>query len=222
MGYPGGKSKTFHHVVNLIPPHDVYIEPFLGSAAVMKAKRPATRDIGVEVDPRVHSHVRAELPRAEILLGDGISYLRHFGFNGTEVVYCDPPYLPRTRSQKRVYRFDLSEAAHERFLTTILATNARVLVSGYDNALYRGALGSWNTHRYQAKTHSGVRQEILWYNFERPVALHDYRYLGSNFRDRQNTRRRLRRLKGRLLAITPQERAMIADWLANGTSDASG
>lgn len=221
MGYPGGKSKTFHHVINHIPPHKVYIEPFLGSAAVMKAKRPATRDIGIELDPRVHRQLKLELPRAEILLGDGIDYLGRFNFDGTEVVYCDPPYVPTTRRQKRVYRFDLSEAAHERFLTTVLAANARVLISGYDNDLYRDALEGWNTHAYQAKTHTGLRTELLWYNFKRPAELHDYRYLGANYRERQNTRRRLQRLKSRLLAITAQERAMITGWLSDTNNDDS-
>lgn len=30
MTYPGGKGNAYHKIINLIPPHEVYIEPFLG------------------------------------------------------------------------------------------------------------------------------------------------------------------------------------------------
>jgi hypothetical protein len=44
MTYPGGKNGTgtFQKIINQMPPHDVYIEAFLGSGAVMRLKRPAT------------------------------------------------------------------------------------------------------------------------------------------------------------------------------------
>lgn len=53
MPYPGGKAGAgvFHRIINLMPPHQVYIEPFLGDAAVMRAKRPAALNIGLDLDP---------------------------------------------------------------------------------------------------------------------------------------------------------------------------
>ena len=54
MSYPGGKSGAgvFQTIINLMPPHDVYVEPFLGGAAVMRMKRPASLNIGIDlVDP---------------------------------------------------------------------------------------------------------------------------------------------------------------------------
>jgi hypothetical protein len=55
MGYPGGKAGAgvYQKIINQIPPHDVYCEPFLGEGAVMLRKRPAARTIGVEVDAAV-------------------------------------------------------------------------------------------------------------------------------------------------------------------------
>jgi hypothetical protein len=32
--------------------------------------------------------------------------------------------------------------------------------------------------------HGGPRTEWLWFNFPEPIALHDYRYLGTGFRER--------------------------------------
>jgi site-specific DNA-adenine methylase len=41
MSYPGGKASVHHKLINLMPPHDVYVEPFLGGGALLLAKRPA-------------------------------------------------------------------------------------------------------------------------------------------------------------------------------------
>ena len=149
----------------------------------------------------------------ELVHGDGISFLKDFPFTGNEVIYCDPPYLPCTRSKNRLYKYDLTEEHHFELLQVIRQVNANVMISGYESDLYNNALSSWNTHQFFAKTHHGVREEILWYNYERPSELHDYRYLGGNFRERQTIQRRTRRMKNRLRAITPQERSLIASWL---------
>ena len=55
MGYPGGKSGSgvYQRLINLMPPHPVYCEPFLGGGAVMRLKRPAAYNIGVDMDADV-------------------------------------------------------------------------------------------------------------------------------------------------------------------------
>ncbi len=52
--YPGGKNGAgvYQTIINLMPPHRVYIEPFLGGGAVMRLKRPAELNIGVDLDPQ--------------------------------------------------------------------------------------------------------------------------------------------------------------------------
>lgn len=52
-GYDGGKGNLYQKIINLIPPHQVYIEPFLGGGAVMRHKRPAMLNIGLDLDQRV-------------------------------------------------------------------------------------------------------------------------------------------------------------------------
>jgi hypothetical protein len=55
MAYPGGKSGpgVYHRLINLMPPHATYCEPFLGGGAVMRKKRPAAYSVGVDMDAEV-------------------------------------------------------------------------------------------------------------------------------------------------------------------------
>jgi hypothetical protein len=88
-----------------------------------------------------------------------------------------------------------------------------VLVSGYESALYDDILRGWNKRKFQAKTHVDLRVETLWFNYEAPSLLHDTRYLGANFRQRQDSKRRLERLKEKVEAMDPCERAAFTSWL---------
>lgn len=53
MAFPGGKNGDgiWQRIICQIPPHRVYCEPFLGSGAVMRRKRPAKLSIGIDLDP---------------------------------------------------------------------------------------------------------------------------------------------------------------------------
>ena len=60
MEHPGGKNGAgvYQRIINLMPPHRVYIEPFLGGGAIMRLKRPAELNIGVEIDDEVLGNFR--------------------------------------------------------------------------------------------------------------------------------------------------------------------
>jgi DNA adenine methylase len=65
MAYPGGKSTpgTYQRIINLMPPHDTYVEPFLGGGAILRMKRPAKVSIGIDLDREViRSWQRAQPP----------------------------------------------------------------------------------------------------------------------------------------------------------------
>lgn len=53
MSYPGGKGGCFQKLINLIPPHNVYIESHIGGGAIMKNKRPARVNIGIDLSKEV-------------------------------------------------------------------------------------------------------------------------------------------------------------------------
>ena len=75
------------------------------------------------------------------------------------------------------------------------ALPSMVIVSGYANSMYDQALKGWGTRTFCAKTHTGVKVETLWFNFEPPKVLHDARYLGEDFGQRQTNKRRIQRLQ---------------------------
>jgi DNA adenine methylase len=214
MRYPGGKGKTYQHIINLMPVHRVYIETHLGGGAVMRHKLPAEENIGIDADERTVAawaidpldHVDVRCQRAE-------EFLSNYAFKGDELVYVDPPYHPATRRQERVYRLDYSEEDHMRLAALLCELPCMIILSGYTNPVYERMLRGWGTKTFQAKTHVDVRTETLWFNFEPPKQLHDSRYVGDDFRARQTVRRRMDRLRDRVARMPDVERAAFMQWL---------
>lgn len=82
--------------------------------------------------------------------------------------YCDPPYVPETRTAPRVYDNEMSVVDHERFLECALSMKGAVVISGYRCPLYDEALEGWTQHEFDVPNHSGQgktkqrRTECLW------------------------------------------------------------
>lgn len=281
-----------------MPPHNVYIEPFLGGGYVMKAKKPASINIGVELDRQVLSMTASSIVnlgdvRSNIaLLGDGcplpgntvksgdaaastavsanngdaghhrqferwdpivkfgdvgryrhfwrwepaiivenddasagylfaccdaLEFLQTFPFQGDELVYADPPYLMDTRScQRALYAYEFgSQSQHEQLLSVLVSLPCHVAISGYQSGLYESMLDDWRTHTFEAVTRSGnMGQEWLWMNYPEPSALHDYSYLGDDFRERERIKRKARRWVSRFKSLPTLERKAILSELA--------
>jgi DNA adenine methylase len=214
MRYPGGKGKTYQHVVNLMPPHSVYIETHLGGGAVLRNKKPSARSIAIDADERVIDQWKTSAgERVELVHGRAEDFLAAYPFTGEELIYCDPPYHPATRRQARVYRHDYSEADHVALLEILIKLPCKVLLSGYAHPLYEELLQGWGCRKFEAATHKGNREETLWFNFAPPLCLHDARFLGANFRERQSTKRRLQRLQTKVDTMDPVERVVFMQWL---------
>lgn len=88
-------------------------------------------------------------------------------FNSPRVlIYADPPYMLGTRHGKQ-YRHEMTDEDHEELLTTLLAHQGPVLLSGYDSALYNNRLQGWHREEAMSYTQAKARRtEILWMNFE--------------------------------------------------------
>ena len=219
--YPGAKGGpgVWQTIVNQVPPHRLWIEAFVGSGAVTRALRPAPRRIVIDRDAAVVAAWQS-VPGVSAVCADAVEWLAEtrFGMNPADVVvYCDPPYLRSVRScQRDYYRHEFASADdHRRLLAVLRALPARVILSGYPSELYNRELSEWRTVTFQTITHRGrTVTECLWLNFPEPFALHDYRWLGQNFRERERIKRKKSRWHRRLLAMPMLERAAIVETIA--------
>lgn len=242
MGYPGGKNGAgiYQRIINLIPPHDAYVEPFLGGGAVMRLKKPAIFNYGLDLcatavqnfeaarlaesgDARAQSSKAAMVdplgtasPFWAIRPGCGLAFLESSPImaSGSTLVYCDPPYLMSTRSSGRAYEFEMSDVDHRRLLRWAIAARCRVMISGYWSGMYGRSLRSWRCVKFMAMTRGGLAEECLWLNFPEAAALHDYRYLGENFRERERIKRKTVRWRARLARMPLLERRALLSAIA--------
>lgn len=222
MRYDGGKGTCYAQLINLMPPHEVYVETHLGGGAVMRNKKPASRQIGIERDAKVIAATKDVFSGiCEVVHGDAIEWLQAESLTPETLVYVDPPYHPDTRRRARVYRHDYDVGDHEKLLTVLKDLTCKVLISGYDNPLYANQLADWERHQFQMRTRTGMRTETVWFNFKRPLVPHDHRHLGGNFREREVIRRRQGRLRERLGKLSLAEKTALHAWLSDEINGAA-
>lgn len=96
--------------------------------------------------------------------------------------YCDPPYVHSTRTAHspgraaKKYRHEMSDRDHEELLKLLLATKAKVMVSGYGCDLYDQKLRHWHRREKAVQCCSATtnnnpsvwRREVIWTNYEPP------------------------------------------------------
>jgi DNA adenine methylase len=235
MTYPGGKagSGVYQTIINQIPPHEVYIEPFLGGGAVLLHKRPARSSIGIDADGDVITYWMDQivasgdaydwLTGVTVRQGDARNFLKSYDWQGGEFVYCDPPYLFDVRSCRRpIYTCEFGDVdQHWKLLDVLLSLSCRVAISGYWSSLYGEMLANWRTINFRTRTRGGrMATEWLWMNYSEPIRLHDYRYLGANFRERERIKRIKMRWSARLARMDRLERYAVLASIA-GLDDPS-
>ncbi len=194
-------------IIALMPPHDTYIETHLGGGAIMKRKPPAMRNIGIDINPKPLASFENDYP-LKLVHGCAHQFLTKYDFQGTELVYCDPPYLKQTRTSKRRYRFDYEKADHVELLNLLKTLPCNVILSGYASSLYDELLKNWRTLEVQVMNQGGVRTEKLWFNFT-PDRVHWISCAGKNFTDRQRIKRKAASWGQRYSKMPPAERLAV-------------
>lgn len=215
MRYPGGKNGagTYQRLINLVPLHRVYIEAFAGSASLFFHKREAQDSFLLDRDREQCRALRSRLLEREatdppmeainrgakvrVIVADALAWLvaSSWAESPETFLYCDPPYLASTRRdpERAIYKFEMSEADHKRLLELLCGLKCKVMLSGYSSLLYRQALKAsegWREVQFRVMTRGGnSRLESLWMNYPQPYELHDYSYLGENYRKRQDFKR---------------------------------
>jgi site-specific DNA-adenine methylase len=217
-GYFGSKAGAgvWQTILNQMPPHDLFIEAFAGSAAISKRKRPSRSTILIDKDAAAAQACTAAFSdrAVTVVCGDAISWLdrnlEHF--NERTLIYCDPPYLFDVRgSPKPRYNRELGDrwlhVSLLELLDAVSSQGANVMISGYRSDLY-DQIG-WRRVDYTAQTHGGPRIESLWCNFPEPAQLHDYSVAGRDFRQRERLKKKKARWIAKLAAMPTLDRAAV-------------
>ena len=210
MRYPGRKGVTFRTIINQMPPHKIYIETHLGGGAVIRNKKPCVSNIGIDIDAGVIDKNSDISGHVDMHCGDAVSVLKTCFVNQHTLIYADPPYLMETRRSGPLYKHEYSNAQHVELLYYLRSLPCMVMISGYYSSLYMEILEGWRFISYQSMTRGGTAAtEYLWMNYPEPVELHDYRYLGENFRERERITRKIKRWRSRIAKMDVLERRSL-------------
>lgn len=218
--YPGNKSNAWWHIINQIPPHDVWVTGYAGNCHVTLHKRKAATNFACDVSPKVQPFwAQTRLQYVQFALTPFLQFIQQFTFSNVTgkqwYIYLDPPYLHETRaSGNLLYDFELSPEQHQQLITWAIHThqtsNVLLGISHYPCKLYDTLLmHGWRKIEYTVATHRGPVIEALYMNYPEPVTLHEYTYLGTDFTDRQRIRRKINRWVTNLKNLPALERAAI-------------
>lgn len=207
--YNGSKSNSgaYQHIINHIPPHLVFYSLYLGNCAVTRHISPASLMVLNDVDPDV---IKAwgdlVLPSNYLLSNqDALMMLKLLQMDSVtpvdQFIFLGPPYRMASRSYKgRVYNFDVDDQHHVDLASQITAMSDRkIMLCHYPDPFYDDALSGWHTFDYRSMTRRGLVTERLYYNYDLSDGLlHDYSYIGQNFRQREAWERQRIRIVNKL------------------------
>jgi DNA adenine methylase len=102
----------------------------------------------------------------------GISLMERLGGRHDIFQYCDSPYMPKTRTAKKVYgEFEMSPAEHERMATIAQNCKGPVMISGYRCSEYDVWYKEWRRIDFSMPNNAGQtktkerRIESIWMNY---------------------------------------------------------
>lgn len=207
--YFGSKAASglCQNIIAIMPPHDTYIETHLGGGAIMRRKPPTVNNIGIDIDRQAVSNFQCDHP-VQLVNSCAHQFLRDYDYTGTELIYCDPPYLAETRSSHNRYRFEYTKRDHIELLELLKSLPCQIILSGYRSSLYDERLDGWNTIELQAMSRGGPRTEKLWFNYTIDD-VYWVTYAGKNFTDRQRIKRKAQRWRNKYQSLPKAERLAI-------------
>lgn len=220
-GYFGGKGSegTVQRIINEIPPHHTFVSPFLGHCAVMRYKRPAENNWGFDLDAAVIASWKRYAPKwVTVQQRDALTWLAWMkeqcekgNVDRNTFVFLDPPYLEGTTRGAIKYDHLLNYDEHVRMLRILPSLTCNVMLCGLPNILNDTQLPQWRTIQYKNKTRHGMQWEQLWMNYAKPERLHDPRFVGTTFRERERIKRTVNALQRliRYQSGTKRERSSI-------------
>lgn len=219
--YFGGKggAGVYQTLINNIPPHHTYIAGFAGHDAIFRKKNMAHLNFLIDPDPEVIAWWNDQYN------DPGVHILEHSFFDFAKMkkgilfytdtfLYLDPPYLHDTRKSNRDrYNFEMDYDQHISLLKIAKKLPCMVGISHYPCDLYDYQLREWRKITFTAQTRRGPATEAFYMNYDIPTRLHDYSYLGDDYKDRERIKLKFERWKNNLADLPPLERNMRIEYL---------
>ena len=115
--------------------------------------------------PEIVMRAAERLKEAQIEQRPALDVIKRFNHPRC-LIYCDPPYLLRTRRGKQ-YNIEMSDRDHEELLHALLVSKSKVMISGYESDLYNDALKGWRKKTGYSLTQSMRKaKEVIWMNYD--------------------------------------------------------
>ncbi len=240
LRYPGGKGLAGlqQWICSLLPPHVHYVEAFAGKAGVFRGKHPSLTSTLIDRDAETVAWLTRHIKRwgdgggghLRVVQGNGIEWMERAadddGLDPETLVYCDPPYHPATRVRLNLYRYEMADRDHRRFLRAATRLRCSVVISGYMCDLYADRLHGWALQTRQVITRGRtMATECVWRNgtaTEVSAFGLSYDQLGGSFRERERVSRLVKRWEAKFGARTDIERRAILLALLNQESRLTG
>lgn len=118
---------------------------------------------------------------------DGIKLIAREKDNPDAFVFADPPYVHKTRGNKKIYKCEMGDAAQEKMLDTLKNAKCKIMLCGYadenGDGMYDQALLPLGWKRYeltrivqscQNKEKKDIGVEYIWVNYELPEVASSY------------------------------------------------
>ena len=115
--------------------------------------------------PELHDR----LSRVIVSNMDGVKLINRYS-NPRTLIYCDPPYEQSTRTSAR-YKVDMDRDGHIRFLESVIKSESKIIISGYDCSLYDVLekngfkKTSFNVNTVGGNFKPKIKSEYLYYNY---------------------------------------------------------
>ena len=112
--------------------------------------------------PEVHERLR----HVHIEHKDAIDCIKHYA-DSKSLIYCDPPYISKTRVLPEAYKHEYTDEQHEQLVKTLLEIPGHRMLSGYESPLYQPLLDAgWTLETKRVCCHSALTKHGCDYRTE--------------------------------------------------------
>ncbi len=230
--YSGGKggSGVYQALINLIPPVDTFISACVGNGGVERHLKLPSHTILNDINPDVYAGwlktIKIPYYKGKRITPFNLHYKDLVDMLGlcdvkaehqqkSVLIYFDIPYLLDSRnSGRKMYDYEFTYDDHVEFLRLVNKLQCLVLINHPSHIIYENSLSSaagWHVTPFESVTSAGTKfKDNAWHNYPAPdTVLQDYRYLGTDYRQRELIKKRLNSLQRKFNGLSKLEQAAL-------------